>query len=66
MEDPIGQAYQKGDYWGLAASIDLHSCHPDTIRDAEKIKQFVAELCAIIKMKPYGECTVVHFGEDRA
>lgn len=50
--------------WGLLSSIDLHSCNPETIRDAEKIKQFVKELCELIKMKKYGECHVVHFGED--
>ena len=58
------QEYAQGDYWGLAASIDLHACHPDTIRDAERIKQFVSELCDLIKMKRFGDCTVVNFGAD--
>ena len=64
MDESLRQEYKKGDYWGLAASIDLHACHPDTIRDAEKIKQFVAELCDLIEMKRFGECIVVDFGED--
>src|SRR3989344_9654468 len=50
--------------WGLAAGIDLHGCNPETIRDAEKIKQFVVELCGRLDMKRFGECTVVNFGED--
>lgn len=58
------QEYAQGDYWGLAASIDLHACHPETIRDVEKIKQFVSELCDLIKMKRFGDCTVVNFGAD--
>ena len=58
------QEYAQGEYWGLAASIDLHACHPDTIRDAERIKQFVSELCDLIKMKRFGDCTVVNFGAD--
>ena len=64
MDDPIKRDYEQGDYWGLASSIDLHSCDPDTIRDAEKIKRFVVELCELIDMKRFGECTVVNFGED--
>jgi S-adenosylmethionine/arginine decarboxylase-like enzyme len=50
--------------WGLEASIDLYGCDPNTIRDADKIKEFVVELCDRIDMKRYGECHVVHFGEE--
>lgn len=56
--------YKAKDAWGLASAIDLHGCNPDTIRDAEKIKKFVIELCERIGMKRFGECTVVDFGED--
>ena len=52
------------DVWGIASSIDIYDCNPDTIRDAEKIKQFVAELCDLIGMKRFGETQVVHFGEE--
>ena len=50
--------------WGIACSIDLYDCTPETIRDADKIKRFVAELCDLIEMKRFGETQVVHFGED--
>ncbi|MEW6411294.1 MAG: S-adenosylmethionine decarboxylase [Candidatus Zixiibacteriota bacterium] len=50
--------------WGLACSFDIYDCNPDTIRDADKIKQFVYELCDLIAMKRFGECQVVNFGED--
>ena len=50
--------------WGILSSIDLYDCNPETIRDAEKIKQFVIELCDLIEMKRFGETQVVHFGED--
>jgi S-adenosylmethionine/arginine decarboxylase-like enzyme len=50
--------------WGLHSSIDLYECDGDIIRDAEKIRQFVIELCDLIKMKRFGETQVVHFGED--
>lgn len=50
--------------WGIASSIDIYNCDPETIRSAEKIKQFVAELCDLIEMKRFGETQVVHFGEE--
>ncbi|MBP9738740.1 S-adenosylmethionine decarboxylase [Candidatus Saccharibacteria bacterium] len=57
------QIFEEGKSWGISAAIDLHSCNPQTIRSEEKIKQFVYELCDIIEVKRFGECTVVHFGE---
>ena len=50
--------------WGLLTSLDLYDCHPDAIRDAEKIKRYVVELCTLIEMKRFGECQVIHFGEE--
>jgi len=50
--------------WGLASSIDIYDCDPATIRDADKIRQFVVELCDLIEMKRFGETVVVNFGED--
>ena len=55
---------ESSSYWGLASSIDIYDCNPDTIRDAEKIKEFVVQLCDLIEMKRFGETVVVHFGED--
>ncbi len=50
--------------WGIASSFDIYDCDPETIRDADKIREFVAQLCDLIEMKRFGETTVVHFGED--
>jgi len=50
--------------WGMASSFDIYNCSPETIRDADKIRQFVIELCELIKMKRHGETVVIHFGED--
>jgi S-adenosylmethionine/arginine decarboxylase-like enzyme len=50
--------------WGLASSIDIYNCNPDTIRDADAIRRFVVKLCDLIEMKRFGETQVVHFGED--
>ncbi len=62
--DPVLNRYSRNNCWGIAVGIDLHSCNPKTIRSAPKIKKFVVELCKLIKMKRFGECNVVHFGED--
>ena len=50
--------------WGLSCSIDIYSCNPEIIRNADKIKQFVVELCDLIDMKRFGETQIVHFGEE--
>lgn len=50
--------------WGLLTSLDLYECNPEIIRDSEKIKQYAVELCDLIAMKRFGECQVVHFGQD--
>lgn len=50
--------------WGILTSLDLYDCDPQTIRDAEKIREYVRQLCHLIAMKPFGECQVVHFGQD--
>ena len=44
-------------------SLDLHNCNPETIRSAEKIKEFVEKLCELIEVKRFGKCQIVHFGE---
>jgi len=53
-----------GSAWGLACSFDIYDCNPEIIRDAEKIRQFVYQLCDLIAMRRFGECQVVNFGED--
>ena len=60
----IRQEFDQKQCWGLLTSIDLHGCNPQTLRSAEKIKEYVIKLCDLIKMKRFGETVVVHFGED--
>jgi S-adenosylmethionine decarboxylase len=56
--------FERSNAWGLLTSVDIYGCDHDTMRDADKIKAFVKELCERIEMKRFGDCTVVHFGED--
>ena len=50
--------------WGVLTSVDMYDADPDVIKNAESIREFVHQLCDLIDMKRYGECQVVHFGED--
>ncbi len=54
----------KEDPWGLACSFDIYDCNPETIRDADKIQEFVIKLCDLIEMKRFGETIIVNFGEE--
>jgi len=62
--DCIVERAEKESVWGIASSFDIYNCNPETIRDAEKIRQFVIELCDLIEMKRFGETLIVNFGED--
>ena len=56
--------FEKRNSWGLLTSVDIYDCDPKIIKDPEKIKEYVIELCELIDMKRFGDTTVVHFGED--
>lgn len=58
------KAYDKTLPWGVLTSVDVYDCDPESIRDAGLIEQFVVQLCEQIKMRRFGDCRVVHFGED--
>ncbi|MBT7093407.1 MAG: adenosylmethionine decarboxylase [Bacteroidetes bacterium] len=56
--------YERKNPWGVMTSIDIYDSDPGIIRDETSIRSFVYELCDLIQMKRFGECQVVHFGED--
>jgi S-adenosylmethionine decarboxylase len=56
--------YERSNAWGLLTSVDVYNCDPELIKNADKVKEFVRELCAQIDMKRYGDCVVVDFGKD--
>ena len=60
----ILEHFQQVHPWGISTAIDLKRCDPSLIRSEEKIRQFVDELCTCIKMKKFGDCVIVHFGQD--
>lgn len=64
MANNLYNEFAKLKAWGISANIDLYDCNPEIIRDSERIKQYVKELCELIKVKRFGDCIVVNFGED--
>ena len=56
--------YERKAPWGVLASFDIYEADPEIIRDATRIERFVHELSDLIEMKRYGDCKIVHFGED--
>ena len=63
-ESAIVREFREKDAWGLCTSIDLKGCDPAAIRDAERIRQYVIEVCDLIRMKRFGEPQVIHFGPN--
>ncbi|NYT06283.1 MAG: S-adenosylmethionine decarboxylase [Methanomicrobiales archaeon] len=61
-DDEIIARFKTADAWGLYTSVDLRNCNPETIRNPEKIRQFIIELCDLIDMKRFGEPQIIHFG----
>ncbi|MCP1714716.1 S-adenosylmethionine/arginine decarboxylase-like enzyme [Methanocalculus alkaliphilus] len=60
----IMNQFREENMWGLCTAIDLKNCNPDTIRDPQKIHQFVVEVCDLIEMKRFGEPLIVNFGAN--
>jgi S-adenosylmethionine/arginine decarboxylase-like enzyme len=63
-DDDIVAKYITEKPWGMSTCIDLKNCNSETIKSADKIKEFVVKLCELIDMKRFGDTVVVNFGED--
>ncbi|KQC03407.1 MAG: S-adenosylmethionine decarboxylase [Methanoculleus sp. SDB] len=63
-DDDIIARFKESDAWGLYTSVDLKNCNPETIRNPEKIRRFIVELCDLIDMKRFGEPQIIHFGPN--
>jgi len=50
--------------WGWHLALNLYGCSYERITSAEVIYDFVIELCERIKMRRFGEPTIVNFGDD--
>ncbi|HZW05226.1 MAG TPA: S-adenosylmethionine decarboxylase [Anaerolineaceae bacterium] len=61
---PEPQGSGRNDPWGWHLALNLYDCVPDLIQSADVIRTFVVELCELIKMRRFGEPTIVNFGED--
>lgn len=60
----IMNRFKEENMWGLCTAIDLKNCNPETIRDPQKLHQFVVEVCDLIDMQRFGEPVIVNFGPN--
>ena len=51
-------------YWGYHLQIEAKACDPDLVTNPDYIEKWVKDLVKQIKMVPYGEPQIVHFGKD--
>lgn len=50
--------------WGWHLTLNLYECDPGLITSAEVIREYVIQLCDLIKMRRFGEPMIVNFGEE--
>ena len=50
--------------WGYELQLDLRGCDHALISDGDFIAGWVADLCQLIGMTPYGSPLLVRFGKD--
>lgn len=63
-DEQIMKKFKRENHWGFSIGIDLSQCHPNKINDPEILKDFLIGLCDYIKIKRYGDPTIVNFGSD--
>lgn len=63
-DENVMEKFKRSNAWGLVVNVDLKGCNPETIRNPEKIHEFIVRLCDFIEMKRFGEPTIVHFGQN--
>ncbi|MBU0470362.1 MAG: S-adenosylmethionine decarboxylase [Nanoarchaeota archaeon] len=57
---------QKKDWWwGRSASIDLHGCNHNLIKNPKEIKKFVCAIVKELKMKRVGPPKIKRFGHGK-
>ncbi len=59
----LEQDYEDQRCWGMVASIDCYGCHPEHIKDANKIREFIIALCKEINMDRFGPAMIERFAE---
>ncbi|MDD5145110.1 MAG: S-adenosylmethionine decarboxylase [Candidatus Pacebacteria bacterium] len=60
----IIEKYKAENPWGMSICVDLKNCDSEKMKDAEKVKEFVDKLVNLLKMRKFGETTVVDFGDN--
>jgi len=57
--------FEQEQAWGLLTCLDIHDCHPETIRDSQALTRYAIELCRLLKVTAFGPPQVVRFGRGQ-
>ena len=60
--DKIDLRTNKLETYGKELILNLYDCDGECITSKERLKQYVDELCELIRMKKYGELIIERFG----
>ena len=52
-------------WWGRSASVDLHGCDPELVRNPPAIRRFVKTLIKELRMKRVGPTEIKRFGHGK-
>ena len=63
--DDLEKIYRDNNSWGITTSVDLRSCNPNFIRDANHIKKFTVGLCKLLDVVRIGECKLIQYGAKK-
>ena len=50
--------------WGYSLHVTLQQCNHDKIRQGKYISESFSKIVDFVKMTPYGETQLIHFGKD--
>lgn len=62
---PTADKYKELKAWGLYSSVDIHNCDPEFLQNDEMVKQYVIQLCDILKIKRNGEAVAINAGDNK-
>lgn len=60
----LQKVYEESGAWGMVASIDVHACVPEKLRDAASIQALIDGLVHTAEMVKHGPSYIERFGDE--
>jgi S-adenosylmethionine/arginine decarboxylase-like enzyme len=61
-DEYIFNKFKEGHCWGIETLVNLKACDLEKVKSGDVIKQFIIDLCDVIKMERYGDTVLERFG----